>query len=136
MSSAPPNNPPAFDPRIHLAAIVDSADDAIISKNLQGIVTSWNEGARKIFGYTADEMVGQSILKVIPKRLHYEEDEILGKIRAGQRVDHYETTRQRKNGQAVEVSVTISPIRDSSGAVIGASKIARATSQTGSASRS
>jgi PAS domain S-box-containing protein len=125
MSSAPPNIPPVFDPRIHLAAIVDSADDAIISKNLQGIVTSWNEGARKIFGYTADEMVGQSILRVIPQRLHYQEDEILGKIRAGQRVDHYETTRQRKNGEAVEVSVTISPIRDASGVVIGASKIAR-----------
>ena len=125
MNSAPPNNPPAFDPRIHLAAIVDSADDAIISKNLQGIITSWNEGARKIFGYTADEMVGQSILRLIPQQLHYEEEVILGKIRAGQRIDHYETTRQRKNGEPVEVSVTISPIRDSAGAVIGASKIAR-----------
>lgn len=123
--SAPPNGPPAFDPRVHLAAIVDSADDAIISKNLHGVVTSWNEGARKIFGYTAEEMIGHSILKLIPKELQHEEDEILNKIRAGERIDHYETTRQKKSGEAVEVSVTISPIKDSSGAVIGASKIAR-----------
>jgi PAS domain S-box-containing protein len=111
--------------RFRLAAIVDSADDAIISKNLDGIVTSWNEGARRMFGYTSDEMVGQSILRIIPGERRYEEDEILRKLKAGERVDHYETTRRRKNGQSIEVSVTISPIRDETGRVTGASKIAR-----------
>lgn len=111
--------------QFRLAAIVDSADDAIVSKSLDGIVTSWNEGARKMFGYTAEEMIGESILRLIPQELRYEEDEILHKLRAGLRIEHYETTRQRKNGEFVEVSVTISPIRDESGRVIGASKIAR-----------
>jgi len=111
--------------RFRLAAIVDSADDAIVSKDLNGIVKSWNEGARRMFGYTADEMVGQPILRIIPEELYYEEDEILRKLRAGERVEHYETTRRRKNGEAIEVSVTISPIRDETGRVIGASKIAR-----------
>jgi PAS domain S-box-containing protein len=113
------------DSRFRLAAIVDSADDAIISKDLNGIVRTWNEGAHRMFGYTSDEMAGESILKVIPPELHYEEDEILRKLRAGERVDHYETTRVKKNGQRFEVSVTISPIRDETGHVIGASKIAR-----------
>ncbi len=111
--------------RLRLAAIIDSADDAIISKNLDGIVSSWNEGAGRMFGYTATEMVGQPILRLIPEGLHYEEDEILRKIRAGERIDHYETRRIKKNGDSVEVSVTISPIRDESGRIIGASKIAR-----------
>jgi PAS domain S-box-containing protein len=111
--------------RLRLAAIIDSADDAIISKNLDGIVSSWNEGACRMFGYTATEMVGQPVLRLIPEDLHYEEDEILRKIRAGERIDHYETRRTKKNGDSVEVSVTISPIRDESGRIIGASKIAR-----------
>lgn len=111
--------------RFRLAAIVDSADDAIISKDLNGIVTSWNQGACRMFGYTSDEMVGQPILRIIPEELNYEEDEILMKLRAGQRVDHYETTRRRKNGEKIEVSVTISPITDGTGRVTGASKIAR-----------
>jgi PAS domain S-box-containing protein len=111
--------------RFRLAAIVDSADDAIISKDLDGIVTSWNEGAYRMFGYTSDEMVGQPILRIIPEELRYEEEEILRKLRAGERVDHYETTRRRKNGQSIQVSVTISPIRDGTGRVTGASKIAR-----------
>jgi PAS domain S-box-containing protein len=111
--------------RFRLAAIVDSADDAIVSKDLNGIIQSWNEGARRMFGYSAEEMVGQSLLKIIPKDLHYEEEEILRKLRLGERIDHYETTRQNKNGERIEVSVTISPIRDGSGRVIGASKIAR-----------
>jgi PAS domain S-box-containing protein len=111
--------------RSRLATIVDSADDAIISKDLNGIVRSWNGGACQIFGYTADEMIGQSILRIVPEELHYEEDEILRKLRAGERIDHYETRRVRKNKESVEVSVTISPIRDPSGLVIGASKIAR-----------
>ncbi len=115
--------------QFRLAAIVDSADDAIISKDLNGIVKTWNFAASRIFGYTAEEMVGQSILKLIPENLKYEEDEILRKLRAGERIDHYETTRRRKNGELLDVSVTISPIRDESGHVIGASKIARDISQ-------
>ncbi|HEX3572485.1 MAG TPA: PAS domain S-box protein [Acidobacteriaceae bacterium] len=111
--------------RFRLSAIVDSAEDAIISKDLRGIVRTWNEGARRTFGYTAEEMVGQSILKVIPPHLQHEEDTILAKIRAGERIEHYETVRVRKNGQQMQVSVTISPIRDQTGRIIGASKIAR-----------
>jgi PAS domain S-box-containing protein len=113
------------EPRFHLAAIVDSADDAIISKDLTSVVKSWNEAARRMFGYAAEEMVGQSILKLIPKDLQYEEDEILRKLRGGERIDHYETTRIRKDGARIDVSVTISPIRDETGRVIGASKIVR-----------
>jgi PAS domain S-box-containing protein len=111
--------------QFRLAAIVDSADDAIVSKDLNGIVKTWNFAATRIFGYTAEEMVGQSILKLIPENLKYEEDEILRKLRAGERIDHYETTRRRKNGELFDVPVTISPIRDDTGRVIGASKIAR-----------
>jgi PAS domain S-box-containing protein len=111
--------------RFRLAAVVESADDAIISKDLNGIVNSWNEGARRMFGYTADEMIGQSILQLIPIELHYEEAAILSRLRAGERVDHFETRRTRKDGSTIELSVTISPIRDGSGRVIGASKIAR-----------
>jgi PAS domain S-box-containing protein len=111
--------------RFRLAAIVDSADDAIVSKDLNGIVKTWNAGARSMFGYTPEEMIGQSILRLIPKDLQHEEDEILQKLRAGERIDHYETTRMRKNGEPIEVSVTISPIKDESGKVIGASKVAR-----------
>ncbi len=111
--------------RFMLAAIVDSADDAIISKNLNGIIKSWNEGARRTFGYAADEIIGKSILLLIPDELQYEEDEILRKLRAGERVDHYETRRRKKSGEIFDVSVTISPVKDESGRVIGASKIAR-----------
>ncbi len=117
--------PQVVDPRFHLAAIVASADDAIVSKDLNGIVTSWNEGARRMFGFTAEEMIGQSILRIIPEELHYEEDQILRTLRAGGRIDHYETTRKKKSGEHIEVSVTISPMRDEQGRVFGASKIAR-----------
>jgi PAS domain S-box-containing protein len=113
------------DSRFRLAAIVDSADDAIISKDLNGIIKTWNQGAFRMFGYTSEEIVGQSMLRLIPKDLEYEEDEILRKLRAGERIEHYETTRVRKDGGLVEVSVTISPIRNSDGQVTGASKIAR-----------
>jgi PAS domain S-box-containing protein len=112
-------------PRSFLAAIVESSDDAIISKNLQGIVTSWNEAASRIFGYTAEEIIGQSILRLIPEELRHEEEMILSKLRSGERIDHYETTRIRKGGERFEISVTISPIRDSKGHIIGASKTAR-----------
>jgi PAS domain S-box-containing protein len=106
-------------------AIVDSADDAIISKGLNGIVRTWNQGAVRMFGYTSEEMVDQPILRLIPEELHFEEDEILRKLRVGERIDHYDTVRMKKGGERIEVSVTISPIRDESGRVIGASKIAR-----------
>lgn len=108
-----------------LAAIIASSDDAIISKDLQGVINTWNEGARRIFGYEVDEMIGQPILRLIPKDLHHEEDFILGQIRSGKRVEHFETIRLRKNGEKFPISVTISPIRDDSGTIIGASKIAR-----------
>ena len=111
--------------RFQLAAIVDTADDAIVSKDLNGVVRTWNQGAVRMFGYTSEEMVGQSILRLIPEELRYEEDEILRKLRAGDRVDHYETVRMKKGGERIQVSVTISPIRDASGRVIGASKVAR-----------
>lgn len=111
--------------RFRLAAIVNSADDAIISKDLDGIVLTWNRGAEKIFGYTAEEMIGQSILCLFPDELKHEEDELLRKMRAGERIDHYETVRKKKNGQSVDISVTISPIRDETGNVTAVSKIAR-----------
>jgi PAS domain S-box-containing protein len=112
-----------------LAAIVESSDDAIVSKDVDGIVTSWNQAASRLFGHTAEEMIGQSILKIIPTELHFEEAEILRKIRAGTRIEHYETMRLRKDGQMIEVSLTISPIKDSRGHIIGVSKIAREISQ-------
>jgi PAS domain S-box-containing protein len=104
-----------------LAAIVESSDDAIVSKDLNGIVTSWNSGAEKIFGYRADEMLGQSIARIIPADRHKEEDYILEKIRRGEALDHFETVRQTKDGRLIDVSVTISPIRDRNGRIIGAS---------------
>lgn len=115
----------ADDSRFRLAAIVDSADDAIISKDLNGIITSWNHGARRLFGYQPEEMVGQSILRLIPENLHHEEAEILRKLRAGEKIEHYETTRLSKSGELREVSITISPIRNAQNDVIGGSKIAR-----------
>jgi PAS domain S-box-containing protein len=112
-----------------LKAIIASSDDAIISKDLNGIITSWNEGARRIFGYEADEIIGQSILRLIPRELYHEEDSILAKIRAGERIDHFETTRVRKNGERFPISVTISPIKGDNGEILGASKIARDISE-------
>ena len=111
--------------RFRLAAIVDSADDAIVSKDLNGVVRTWNGGACRMFGYSASEMVGCPILRLIPENLLYEEEEILSRLRAGQRIEHYETTRKKKSGELFQVSVTISPIRDQNGRIIGASKIAR-----------
>jgi PAS domain S-box-containing protein len=111
--------------QLFLSSIVSSADDAIISKDLQGIITSWNAGAERIFGYTADEMVGQPVLKLIPEDHADEEPQILARIRRGERIEHYESERRRKDGRIINVSLTISPIRDRLGRVIGASKIAR-----------
>jgi PAS domain S-box-containing protein len=108
-----------------LAAIVASSDDAIISKNLDGLITSWNNSAERIFGYTAEEAIGQHITLVIPQERHSEESEILTRVRRGERVDHFHTVRKRKDGTFLDVSLTISPVRDSSGRVMGASKVAR-----------
>lgn len=108
-----------------LAAIIESSDDAIISKDLNGIITSWNAGAERLFGYKPEEIVGKSILTLIPPERHAEEPHIIGRIRRGERIDHYETVRQRKDGTLFDISVTVSPLRDQSGKVIGASKIAR-----------
>lgn len=108
-----------------LAAIVDSSDDAIIRKDLDGIVQSWNPAAERIFGFTADEMIGRSIRTIIPAEHQDEEDLVLSRIRAGQRVEHFETERLRKDGSIVPVSLTVSPVRDNQGRVIAASKIAR-----------
>ena len=127
MSPENDNNIPAHVQRdiLRLAAIVDSSDDAIVSKDLNGIVITWNRAAERIFGYTADEMIGQSIRRIIPDHLQQEEDEVLARIRQGDRVDHYETIRQRKDGTLVPISLTVSPIRRTDGTIIGASKIAR-----------
>lgn len=114
----------------HFKAIIDSSDDAIISKNTQGIIASWNNGAEKIFGYTAEEMIGQPMTTVIPVDRGHEEPEFLGRIASGKSVDHFVTQRLHKDGSLIDVSVTLSPIRDSDGKVIGASKIARDISAT------
>jgi PAS domain S-box-containing protein len=112
-----------------LAAIVSSSDDAIVSKDLNGIVTSWNAAAERIFGFTADDMIGQSIRKIIPPDRQGEEDDVLARIRRGDRVEHFDTIRQRKDGTLVDISLTISPVRNSYGRIIGASKIARDISE-------
>lgn len=108
-----------------LAAIVQSSEDAIISKTIEGIIASWNPGAKKLFGYTAEEMIGQSITKLIPSDRLFEEPEIISKIQRGQIIDHFETKRLTKYGKLIDISLTISPIKDPNGKVIGASKIAR-----------
>jgi PAS domain S-box-containing protein len=108
-----------------LSAIVDSSHDAIVSKTLEGVITSWNRGAEEIFGYTAQEAVGRHITMIIPPDRLAEEDYILGKVRRGERVDHFETIRMAKDGRRLNISVTISPVRDAHGRIIGASKIAR-----------
>ncbi|HEX6942347.1 MAG TPA: PAS domain S-box protein [Gemmatimonadaceae bacterium] len=108
-----------------LAAIVESSDDAIISKSLQGIIQSWNAAAERLFGYTAGQAIGRHISLVIPSDRTAEEDEIIKRLRNGERIDHFETERVRSDGQRIQVSLTISPIRDDTGAVVGASKIVR-----------
>ena len=110
--------------RARLAAIVTSSEDAIASKTLEGIVTSWNEAAERLFGFTAEEMIGQSILRVIPEERHTEEAEILSKLRRGERITRYETIRRHKDGHLLEISLTVSPVRDPAGRIVGAAKIA------------
>jgi PAS domain S-box-containing protein len=109
----------------HFRAIVESSDDAIVSKDLNGIVKSWNRGAERLFGWTAEEMIGQSLLRIIPPERPDEEPSILARLRRGERVDHFETVRVHKDGSRLDISVTISPIRDPLGRIIGASKVAR-----------
>jgi PAS domain S-box-containing protein len=108
-----------------LAAIVHSSDDAIISKTLEGVITSWNTGATRIFGYAAKEVIGKSITMLIPPDRQDEEAEILARLRRGEQIRHYESVRLRKDGTPIDISVTISPIRDADGVIVGASKVAR-----------
>ena len=108
-----------------LASIVETSDDAIVSKNLDGVITSWNRGAERVFGYSAGEVVGQPITIVIPEDRQSEECEILTRVRRGGRIDHFETVRQRKDGSLIVVSLTVSPVKNAEGKIVGASKIAR-----------
>jgi len=112
-----------------LAAIVASSEDAIVSKNLDGVITSWNKGAEQIFGYAAKEAIGQHITLIIPSDRREEETEIIAKLRRGEKIEHFETVRVRKGGERLDISVTISPIRDATGRVVGASKVARDITQ-------
>jgi PAS domain S-box-containing protein len=107
------------------AAIVESSEDAILSKDMDGRINSWNHGAEMLFGYTAEEAIGQHVTLLIPLERHNEEPDILGRIRLGQRIEHYETIRRRKDGSLVEISLSVSPIRNLDGKIVGASKIAR-----------
>jgi PAS domain S-box-containing protein len=108
-----------------LAAIIASSDDIIVSKTLEGVITSWNPAAERILGYTADEAIGQHITLVIPPERWAEEDDVLARIRRGERVDHFETVRRAKNGDLLQISLTVSPVRDEDGRIVGASKVAR-----------
>ena len=123
--STSPDHPESEEAAAYLAAIVDSSDDAIVSKNLSGIIQTWNKGAERIFGYTAAEVIGKPILVIIPPHLYHEEESILGRLRNGERIDHFETVRRRKDGALVNISLTVSPVRDATGRIIGASKVAR-----------
>ncbi|MEA3202955.1 MAG: hypothetical protein QOI63_621 [Thermoplasmata archaeon] len=120
----PSQHRPSLDRNL-LAAVVESSEDAIVTKDLHGIVTSWNRGAERVFGYSADEMVGRPITRLFPPDRLDEEPRILARIQAGERVEHFETKRVRKDGGVIDVSVTISPLRDERGRIVGASKIAR-----------
>ena len=108
-----------------LASIVESSDDAIISKDVDGIIGTWNKGAERMFGYAADEVIGKPITILVPPHLQDEEATILARIRSGERIDHYETVRQRKDGSLVDISLSVSPIRNHQGTIVGASKVAR-----------
>jgi len=112
-------------PEAWLAAIVESSDDAVIGKTLDSVIRSWNDGARRIFGYAAAEIVGKTVYTLIPPELHHEEREIISRLVDGARVDHFETVRLRKDGTRIDVSLSVSPIRDEFGVIIGAAKIAR-----------
>ena len=119
----------ALDASQRLAAIVESSDDAIIGKNLNGIVTSWNPCAERMFGYTAEEMIGQSVRKIIPQDVFADEDRIMSAVARGERTEHFETVRKRKDGENIEVSLTLSPVCDESGNIVGVASISRDVSQ-------
>ncbi len=123
------SNRRGFAARSKLAAIVESSDDAIISKNLDGVITSWNKGAERVFGYAAEEAVGQHITLIVPPDRRDEEANILERLRRGERIEHFETFRARKDGTTINVSLTISPVKDSTGRVVGASNVARDISE-------
>ena len=108
-----------------MAAIVDSSDDAIISKTLDGVITSWNRGAEDIFGYTANEAVGQNISLIIPADRIGEEHDVLARLGRGEKIEHFETERQAKDGRRLSISLTVSPVRNADGQIVGASKVAR-----------
>src|SRR5215831_10558214 len=114
-----------FHQRALLAAIVDSSDDAIVSKTLEGRILSWNRGATRIFGYEPHEVIGKPITIIVPPELHAEELQILNKLRRGERIDHFDTVRVTKDGRRISISLTVSPIRSADGTVIAASKVAR-----------
>ena len=116
---------PLFDVETHLAAIIASSDDVIVSKTLEGVITSWNPAAERIFGYTAAEAIGQNIRLIIPHDRWSEEDDVLARIGRGERVDHFETVRRAKDGSLINISLTVSPVKDRSGKIVGASKVAR-----------
>lgn len=113
------------DARQLLSSIVENSDDAIISKDLNGTIISWNQGAQRLFGYAPDEILGRSVLTLIPIELQHEEPDILERIRRGERIEHFDTIRRTKTGERIHISLTVSPVRDASGVIIGASKIAR-----------
>ncbi|SIO33190.1 PAS domain S-box protein [Vannielia litorea] len=115
----------SFDLKAHLAAIVENSDDAIITKNLDSIIQSWNRGAEDLFGYRAEEVVGRPITLLIPEERLHEEEDIIARLRRGERIRHFETIRMRKDGSLVPISLTVSPVRNAAGEVVGASKIAR-----------
>ena len=119
----------------YLTALVESSDDAIITKDLTGIIQTWNRSAERIFGYSRQEAVGQHITLIIPQELHEEEKGILNRLYQGHRIEHYETVRRRKDGRLLDISLTISPIPDHRGQIIGASKIARDITQQKRAQR-
>ena len=108
-----------------IAAIVESSEDAVLTKDLNGLITSWNHGARRLFGYAAEEVIGKPVTILIPAERHNEEPTMLARIRRGEPIDHYETVRQRKDGSTVDISLTVSPVRNPEGEIVGASKIAR-----------
>jgi PAS domain S-box-containing protein len=135
LPNAATGEPDSFVQRALLAAIVDSSDDAIVSKTLEGRILSWNAGAERIFGYKANEVIGRPITLLIPPELFHEEEQILGKVRRGERVDHFDTIRVTKDGRRINISVTVSPIRNAAGRVVGASKVARDVSERKRAER-
>ncbi len=125
MVDTAPERKAAEEVRSRLAAIVEGSDDAIVAKDLNGIITNWNSSAERIFGYTENEVLGKPITIIIPPELHAQEADILHRLRSGERIEHFETVRITKAGKRVQVSLTVSPVRDSSGRIVGASKIAR-----------